>query len=116
MADQLSDTLKDLVTSPSKKILAIGDMDILFIYPSYGHSDDKARFLPTRVSVDVPNQESPNIGIGYLIPVSKRAGIEAKFVETAPKNLSMLISTWVSAEVKLKSFILIIRAQRRFYP
>ncbi len=87
MADQLSDTLKDLVTSPSKKILAIGDMDILFIYPSYGHSDDKARFLPTRVSVDVPNQESPNIGIGYLIAVAKRAGIKAKFVETAPKKL-----------------------------
>ena len=55
MTDQLSDTLEDLGTSPSKKILAIGDMDILFIYPSYGHSDGKARLLPTRVSVYVPN-------------------------------------------------------------
>ena len=88
MAAQLSDTLKDLVTSPSKKILAIGDMDILFIYPSYGHSDDKARLLPTRVSVDVPNQEYPTVlGIGYLIAVAKRAGIKSKFVETTPKKL-----------------------------
>ena len=32
------------------------------------------------------------------------------------KNLSMLISTWISPEVKLKSFILIIRVHRRFCP
>lgn len=99
MTDQLSDTLEDLVTSPSKKILAIGNMDILFIYPSYGHSDDKARLLPTRVSVDVPNQESPNIGIGYLIAVAKRAGIKAKFVDMVFDDFHLRISSiWLDSK------------------
>lgn len=75
-------TKAELGNDSSRRRLAdIGAMDILFIYPSYGDSSEKARLLPTRISDDVPNQESPNIGIGYLIAVAKRAGIKAKFID-----------------------------------
>lgn len=56
-------------------------MDILFIYPSYGSYIEKLRLLPNRISEEVPNQESPNIGMGYLLAVAKRAGLRAVFID-----------------------------------
>ena len=49
-------------------------LDVLFVYPSYGDKATRDRLLPSRVSENIPNQESSNNGIGYLLAVAKKAG------------------------------------------
>ena len=63
-------------------------LDVLFIYPSYGDGDSESRLLPARVEDDIPNQESPNIGVGYLLAKAKQYGIRAKFMDMVFDNVS----------------------------
>ena len=63
-------------------------LDVLFIYPSYGGGVSESRLLPARVEDDIPNQESPNIGMGYLLAKAKQYGIRAKFMDMVFDNVS----------------------------
>lgn len=67
----------------------VQQLDILFIYPSYGNAAAIARLRPERVQEDIPNQESPNIGIGYLLAQAKRDGISAKYIDMVFNNYSV---------------------------
>jgi anaerobic magnesium-protoporphyrin IX monomethyl ester cyclase len=85
------------------------EIDVLFLYPSYGRTDAKLRLMPERVGEDIPNQESPNIGFGYLIAVLKKAGIRAKFVDMVFDDYSVddivaLVGTYKPALVGFTAF------------
>ena len=56
-------------------------LDILFVLPSYGDSEAVARIRSTRIEKDISNQESPNIGMGYLLARANQLGINAKFID-----------------------------------
>ena len=56
-------------------------IDVLYIYPSYGTPEAIERLKPKRVQDDIPNQESPNIGVGYLLAQAKKLGIKASFID-----------------------------------
>jgi len=65
------------------------NLDVLFVYPSYGNITAKEKLRPARISDDIPNQESPHIGIGYLLAVAKKSGIRAKFIDMVFDNFSV---------------------------
>ena len=56
-------------------------LDILFVLPSYGNSEAVSRIRSTRIEKDISNQESPNIGMGYLLARANQLGINAKFID-----------------------------------
>lgn len=46
-------------------------LDFLFVNPSLDYKLDENKKLTKRIEKEVANQESPNVGIGYLIAVAK---------------------------------------------
>ena len=85
MVDQKFDTN----SKHSQQISAAEKIDVLFLYPSYGNVDAGSRLKPGRMEEDIPNQESPNIGFGYLIAILKKHGIKAKFIDMVFDDYSM---------------------------
>ncbi|MBZ0258270.1 B12-binding domain-containing radical SAM protein [bacterium] len=64
-------------------------LDFLFVNPSLDYKLDENKKLTKRIEKEVANQESPNVGIGYLIAVAKRAGYQAKFIDMPEYRLSV---------------------------
>ena len=64
-----------------KKNAAQDIVDILLINPSLDFKIDKEKRLARRVEGNIPNQESPHIGIAYLIAAAKQKGISFKYFD-----------------------------------
>ena len=58
-------------------------LDFLFINPSLDYKLDQNKKLTKRIEKEVANQESPNVGIGYLIAVAERHGYQGRFIDMA---------------------------------
>lgn len=58
-----------------------GKVDILFINPSLSWQVDLDSKLKSRIEDGVPNQETPHIGIAYLLADAKVAGYRAKYID-----------------------------------
>jgi len=53
----------------------------LFVNPSKGWEVDQRSQLRARIEEGVPNQETPHIGIAYLLAAAKRDGLRARYVD-----------------------------------
>ncbi len=63
------------------EIIKKENVDILLVHPSLDVEQDRERRMTLRVNKNIPNQESPPLGIGYLIAVAKQHGLKAKFID-----------------------------------
>ncbi len=63
-------------------------LDFLFVFPFVGNSYAQT-VVPERLSEDIPNQESPNIGVGYLAAVAKKAGYKVGFIDMVFDNFTV---------------------------
>lgn len=63
-------------------------MDLLLVNPSVDYDVDRGRISTRRIEEDIPNQESPPLGIAYLLAVAKQNGLEAKFVDMVADCIS----------------------------
>lgn len=63
-------------------------LDLLLVNPSLDWRYDQARRIAIRIEQDTPNQESPNIGMGYLVAVAKQAGLAVKYVDMVMDGVS----------------------------
>lgn len=71
--------------------------DAILVSPSLDSRGEQARMLASRVETDVPNQETPHIGVAYMLAVAKQAGYRVKFVDMvldgySPDDLMDLIA------------------------
>ena len=56
-------------------------LDFLLINPSLDFEKDKRYFECLKVDEDVPRQNSPYVGIGYLLAIAKEEGIKSKYID-----------------------------------
>jgi radical SAM superfamily enzyme YgiQ (UPF0313 family) len=56
-------------------------LDLLLINPSLDWQRDRHEIVVKRIDPTVPNQETPNIGIAYLLATAKKAGIRARYID-----------------------------------
>ncbi len=64
-------------------------MDLLLVNPSINTEVDKAYILSRRINAGVPNQESPPLGMAYLLARAKQLGLKAQFVDMAVTGMSI---------------------------
>lgn len=64
-------------------------IDVLFVTPSLDWQRDQGRKRSMRIENFISNQESPHIGVGYLLGVAKRLGLKAKYVDMVMDGFSL---------------------------
>lgn len=65
------------------------DLDVLFVNPSLDWAYCQKRKIAMRVESDIPNQETPNIGIAYLMAISKMKGYRSKYIDMVMDSVSV---------------------------
>ena len=64
-------------------------IDILLVNPSLDVERDRQKRLAMRVDKKIPNQESPPLGMGYLLAMAKRNGLRARFIDMGVAQFSV---------------------------
>jgi len=82
------------------------NVDILLVNPSLDVEQDRKKRLAMRVDKKIPNQESPPLGMGYLIAVAKQHGLKAKFIDMGVSHFTVedLLEQIGEANPKLVGF------------
>ncbi len=65
------------------------DVDILLVNPSLDVEQDSKKRLAMRIDKKIPNQESPPLGMGYLIAVANQHGLKAKFIDMGVSHFTV---------------------------
>lgn len=65
------------------------DLDVLFVNPSMDWVYSQKQKIVMRVENDIPNQETPNIGIAYLMATCKMKGYKSKYVDMVMDSVSV---------------------------
>lgn len=65
------------------------NVDILLVHPSLDVEQDRKKRLTIRVDKKIPNQESPPLGMGYLIAVARQHGLRAKFIDMGVSHFTV---------------------------
>lgn len=61
--------------------MKVDTVDILLVSPTLDFEVERKKRIAMRIDEKIPNQESPPLGIGYLIAVAKRHGLNAGFMD-----------------------------------
>ncbi len=64
-------------------------LDILFVNPTADYQRDQEEIAKRRIEKGVGNQESPHIGMGYLLAVAKQEGLQAKYIDMSIYEYTM---------------------------
>lgn len=56
-------------------------LDLLLVNPSLDWKFDQEKKKAMRINDDIPNQETPNIGIAYLLAVAKKEGLRVQYID-----------------------------------
>ncbi len=64
-------------------------VDILFVNPSYNGHEERFLSVKKRIEPHIPNQETPHIGIAYLISYAIKHGINAKYIDMIAEEYSI---------------------------
>lgn len=65
-----------------------GRIDLLLINPSVSYKTDQEKIRARRIEGETPNQESPPLGIAYLLTVAKQDGLTAKYIDMVADGMS----------------------------
>ena len=65
------------------------NIDLLLVNPSTNYILDQEYISSRRIEDDMPNQESPPLGIGYMLAVAKNNGFNAKFINMVIKQTAI---------------------------
>jgi len=80
--------LNDNLSSKSRSKSA-GKLDLLLINPSLDWQYQKERKIVIRIEQHLPSQETPHIGIAYLLAVAKKNGCRAKYIDMVMDGFSV---------------------------
>jgi len=65
------------------------NIDLLLINPSLDFERDKEELRSLSVESEIPRQQSPHIGIGYLLAIAKRNALQAKYIDMVASGVSI---------------------------
>jgi radical SAM superfamily enzyme YgiQ (UPF0313 family) len=77
------------VSKNDMKAIKKETVDILLVNPSLDVEHDQEKRIALRIDEKIPNQESPPLGIGYLLAVAKQRGFRAQFIDMAVERFSV---------------------------
>lgn len=115
-------SFKKLYPEPTKPL------DFLFLIPSLNYKLDLNNKLIKRIEGEIANQESPNVGIAYMMAVAKQLGYHTTFMDMAEDRVSVeelldyieeykpLIVGFAAYTVQVKSAAAIARAIQDRFP
>lgn len=63
-------------------------IDLLLINPSLDFERDQEKLRSLSVESEIPRQQSPHIGIGYLLATAKLTGLQAKYIDMVAYGVS----------------------------
>ena len=63
-------------------------IDLLLINPSLDFEGDQEKLRSLSVESEIPRQQSPHIGIGYLLAIAKRNALRAKYIDMVAYGVS----------------------------
>lgn len=63
--------------------------DLLLINPSVDYKIDQEKIRARRIDKNIANQESPPLGIAYLLAIAKQNGLKAKFIDMIAYDVSL---------------------------
>jgi len=63
-------------------------LDLLLINPSLDFGSDREKFRSLSIEDEIPRQQSPHIGMAYLLAVAKSAGLRVKYVDMVAYGFS----------------------------
>ncbi len=66
-----------------------GKLDLLMVNPSLDWKIDSNEKLIKRIENNIPNQETPHIGMAYLLGVAKGRGLKAKYIDMAMDSVAI---------------------------
>jgi len=58
-----------------------GNLDLLLVNPSLDWKLDQKEKLVKRIENNIPNQETPHIGMAYLLAVARKLGLKSKYID-----------------------------------
>jgi len=64
-------------------------LDLLLINPSLDFGGDRQKLRSLSVEDDIPRQQSPHIGMAYLIAVAKQVGLQVKYIDMVAYGFSV---------------------------
>lgn len=64
-------------------------LDLLLVNPSLDWKMDQERKKAIRIEENIPNQETPHIGMAYLLSVAKQEGIHAQYIDMVMEGVSV---------------------------
>ena len=64
-------------------------LDLVIINPSLDWVFDRERKIASRLEENIPNQETPHIGLAYLLAIAKKEGLRAKYVDMVMDSFSL---------------------------
>ncbi|MBI5180540.1 MAG: B12-binding domain-containing radical SAM protein [Nitrospirae bacterium] len=65
------------------------NIDLLFVNPSLDWKLDKEKQITLRIEENIPNQETPHIGIAYLLAVAKKENLRVKYIDMVTEGFSL---------------------------
>ncbi len=91
------------------------DLDVLFVNPSLDWVYNQNQKKAMRVENNIPNQETPNIGIAYLMAACKIKGYRSKYIDMVMDSFSveellMIVDKMKPSLVGFTSFTVQIKA------
>jgi len=98
--------MSNIVQAQTNKSFEAKRLDLLLVNPSCNWKRDQQTKISMRVNKDIPNQETPHIGIAYLLGVAKREGLKARYIDMAMDAFSVedLIDYIAKAKPRLIGF------------
>jgi anaerobic magnesium-protoporphyrin IX monomethyl ester cyclase len=64
-------------------------LDLLLINPSLDWKLDQREKIVKRIEENIPNQETPHIGMAYLLAVAKKLGLKARYMDMVMEGFSV---------------------------
>jgi len=71
-------------------------IDLLIIKASENILIDKEKIINMRLESNLPNQETPNIGIAYMLANAKKHNLSFSYIDMEAYNISMYDSSFIS--------------------
>ena len=90
-------------------------LDLLLVSPSLAWHIDQEKKLAIRLEKDIPNQETPHIGVAYMLAVAAKAGIRARYLDmvadrVTPEELAAFARAQKPRVVGFSAFTIQIKA------
>lgn len=90
-------------------------LDLLLVSPSLMWQEEQKKKLSMRIDKDIPNQETPHIGVAYLLAMAQQNGIHARYIDmvsdgVSPEDLAQYVANVRPTVIGFSAFTVLMNA------